>query len=131
MQTIPDPPDETPDAVADGMALLAYTVRNGHAPFALPAYRLERAEHAAIVAIARRPDEHAPTVATLERAQRLIGAAIRRAIALDAEPQSPTPEPQVCPRDDDERGNLPTHPHPFTRPPAPASALPGGRTIAF
>jgi|OpeIllAssembly_1097287.scaffolds.fasta_scaffold06171_3 hypothetical protein len=133
---IPDPPAEDADSIADGFALLAYTIREDWAPIVSPD-RLARAEQAAIVAGARRKDEHPAAVAAVTRAQRLIAGALRRALTYqaeqDAEP-APAPAPTQEPTHD---GNQRTHPIPFTRPPAPAArpipAAPvaGGRAMQF
>lgn len=131
---IPDPPDEQPDAIADGFALLAYTMREGIAPI-VTAPRLQRAERAAMLAGMRRPDESRAAVDSIRRAQNAIGAALRRAQAAEAETTPATiPAPATGPQHE---GNTPTHPAPYTRPPAPAArplpAAPvsGGQTLRF
>lgn len=137
MQTYPAielPPPEAEYAAEDGAALLAYTIRTGSAPVVTSA-RIERALHAAIVAGARRKDEHPGTVATIAQAQRELAGALRRAQAYEAEQHAqlqPEPEPAQPPTHE---GNAPTHPAPFSRPPAADTArrpaVTGGRTIAF
>lgn len=133
---IPEPPAEVDDAQADGFALLAYTIRERWAPN-VSAARLARADQAAMIAGARRADEHPAAVAAIADAKREIAGALRRALAAQAEQDAetiPEPAPTQEPTHD---GNQRTHPAPFTRPPAPAArplpAAPvaGGRVINF
>lgn len=132
---IPTPPDENPDAHADGFALLAYTIREGFAPL-VSAARLARAEQAAMIAGARRKDEHPGAVSAVAQAKREIAGALRRAVAWEQEQHAPEPQPEP-PAPPVHEGNSPTHPAPYTRPPAPAARrhtpapVAGGTMIAF
>lgn len=132
--TIEPAPEEQPDAHADGAAILLYTIRNGWPPL-VTATRYERAIAQATIAQARRPDEHPAAVATIAQAQRELYGALRRALDYERA-QATEPEPEPAPTQaPTHEGNAPTHPIPFTRPPAADTArrpaVAGGHAIAF
>jgi|PlaIllAssembly_1097288.scaffolds.fasta_scaffold58125_4 hypothetical protein len=135
MQTIPQAPDRNDaDPIADGYAILRYTIEHGHAPIGLEPDRYARAEKAAQVAGQYHADESAIVAGRLADATRALGAARRRAERIDAEPvqmpatiQPPAPNRGEGPR-------VPADPIPFERPPAaPALPTPSGpaRVINF
>lgn len=103
---------EQPDTLADARALLGFVREHGAPPINVTTARAERAIAVLVASIARRKDEHAPTIAIvnqtidrladLVRRQNLADAKAAAETAETAETDAPQPDPNAI-TDDQQR----------------------------